>query len=80
MKIERGWMYYPTIHHVFLVEQKSSSWVPPAMASTAAYEPSAAILLKGARWQGHEKHPLLSTLLKLSGCGCITQQSTMAII
>jgi hypothetical protein len=46
MKIERGVVYNPTIHHGNLLE-KSSSWAPPAMASTAAYRPSAAVPLKG---------------------------------
>ncbi len=37
MKIERGVVYNPTIHHWLLVRKKSSSWAPSAMASTAAY-------------------------------------------
>ncbi len=45
-KIERGWMYYPTIHHGNFLLNKLSSWRPPAMASTAAYEPSTALPLK----------------------------------
>ena len=49
MKIERGVVYDPTIHHWLLVRKKSSSWAPPAMASTAAYRPSAAVPLEGAR-------------------------------
>ena len=49
MKIERGVVYDPTIHHLLLVRKKSSSWAPPAMASTAAYRPSAAVPLEGAR-------------------------------
>jgi hypothetical protein len=49
MKIERGVVYDPTIHHWLLVRKKLSSWVPPAMASTAAYRPSAAVPLEGAR-------------------------------
>jgi hypothetical protein len=49
MKIERGVLYDPTIHHWLLVRKKSSSWAPPAMASTAAYRPSAAVLLEGTR-------------------------------
>ncbi len=32
-----------------LVRKKLSSWAPPAMASTAAYRPSMAVPLKGAR-------------------------------
>ena len=46
MKIKRGVVYSPTIHHVYLLEKISSSWAPPAMASTAAYGPSAALPLK----------------------------------
>jgi hypothetical protein len=46
MKIERGVVYDPTIHHW---RKKSSSWAPPAMASTATYRPSAAVPLEGAR-------------------------------
>jgi hypothetical protein len=38
IKIKRGVVYNPTIHHGYLLE-KSSSWAPPAMASTAAYRP-----------------------------------------
>ncbi len=49
MKIERGVVYSPTIHHGYLLEKISSSWAPPAMASTAAYGPSAAVPLNGAR-------------------------------
>jgi hypothetical protein len=49
MKIERGVVYNPTIHHWLLVRKKSSSWAPPAIASTAAYRPSAAIPLESAR-------------------------------
>jgi hypothetical protein len=49
MKIDRGVVYDPTIHHLLLVKKKSSSWAPPAMASTAAYRPSAAVPLEGAR-------------------------------
>jgi hypothetical protein len=41
-------MYYPTIHHGNFLENNSSSWALPAMVSTAAYGPSAAVLLKGA--------------------------------
>jgi hypothetical protein len=48
MTFERGVVYNLTIHHGFLLE-KSSSWAPPAMASTAAYRPSMAVPLKGAR-------------------------------
>ena len=44
MKIERGVVYNPTIHHWLLVRKK-----PPVMASTAAYRPSAAVPLEGAR-------------------------------
>jgi hypothetical protein len=50
MKIERGVVYDPTIHHWLLVRKKSSSWAPPAMASTAAYRPSAAVPLEGLGW------------------------------
>ena len=49
MKIEGGVVYDPTIHHWLLVRKKSSSWAPPDMASTAAYRPSAAVRLEGAR-------------------------------
>jgi len=31
------------------LQNNSSSWAPPAMVSTAAYGPSAAVPLKGAR-------------------------------
>jgi hypothetical protein len=31
------------------LQNNSSSWAPPAMVSTAAYGPSAAVSLKGAR-------------------------------
>ena len=44
MKIERGVVYNPTIHHWLLVRKKL-----PAMASTAAYRPSVAVSLEGAR-------------------------------
>jgi hypothetical protein len=47
MKIERGVVYDPTIHHWLLDRKKSSSWAQPAMASTAAYRPSADVSLKG---------------------------------
>jgi hypothetical protein len=49
MKIERGVVYNPTIHHGYMLGKKSSSWAPPAMASTATYRPSVAVPLKGAR-------------------------------
>jgi hypothetical protein len=49
IKIKRGVVYSPTIHHGYLLEKISSSWAPPAMASTAAYGPSAAVPLDGAR-------------------------------
>jgi hypothetical protein len=51
MKIERGLMYYPTptIHHGDFLLNKSSSWAPPAMASTAAYGPSVALPLEDMR-------------------------------
>jgi hypothetical protein len=48
MKIKRGVVYSPTIHHGYLLEKNSSSWAPPAMASTAAYHPSSAVPLDGA--------------------------------
>jgi hypothetical protein len=50
-EIERGVVYDPTIHHLLRVRKKSSSWAPPApaMASTAAYRPSAAVPLEGVR-------------------------------
>ena len=48
MKIERGVVYDPTIHHWLLVRKKSSYWAPPAMASIAAYRPSAAVPLEGS--------------------------------
>jgi hypothetical protein len=47
MKIFREWMYYPTIHQG--LQNNSSSWALPAMVSTTAYGPSAAVPLKGAR-------------------------------
>jgi hypothetical protein len=44
-------MYYSTIHHGDFLQNNLSSWAPPAKVSTAAYGPSAAIPLKGARLQ-----------------------------
>jgi hypothetical protein len=49
MKIFREWMYYPTIHQGNFLQNNSSSWALPAMVSTTAYGPSAAVPLKGAR-------------------------------
>jgi hypothetical protein len=49
MKIKQGVVYIPTIHHGDFLQNNSSSWAPPAMVFTAAYGPSAAVPLKGAR-------------------------------
>jgi hypothetical protein len=42
-------MYYHKIHHGNFLQNNSSSWAPPALVSTAAYGPSAAVPLKGER-------------------------------
>jgi hypothetical protein len=54
----RAVVYDPTIHHWLLVRKKSSSWALPAMASTAADRPSAAVPLEGACLQSHGRRPL----------------------
>jgi len=47
-----------TIHHGDFLQNNLSSWALPAMVSTAAYGPSATVLLEDARLQGHGRRHL----------------------